>query len=516
MTNYRNILRLHSQGHSQRELERELHCSRHTISAVLVQSAAAGITWPLEDGVTNEDIQEILFPGKYAYASPYAVPDFRYIHEELAKKGVTLTLLWEEYCQRVRTSGGVPYMYTQFCEKYRRWARVTKATMRISHKPGDAMQVDWAGDPLYITDSVTGELEPAYIFVAVLPCSWYTYAEACCGMKQERWLLCHVHAFSYFGGVPRLLIPDNCKTATTANTRYETVLNRSYQELAEHYATAIVPARVKKPDDKAAAEGSVRFVSTWITAALHDRKFFSLAEAQQAVQEKLEELNRRPFKKRPGCRRSAYEQEEQAFMQPLPVHSYEPAVWLHPKVGYDYLVSDGVNKYSVPFDLIGEKVDVQLTSQIIEVFYKQTRVAAHVRLDRPQRDPVVKPEHMPEAHRRYLNYNADEFTAWANTVGPNTAETVQRFFTSGREAEQGFKACASLMKLDSRYDAQRLEDACERVLRLTSAPTIRNISALCKASMERKEEAPQEARKEGSHGITRGAAYYRKGGLRDE
>jgi hypothetical protein len=203
-------------------------------------------------------------------------------------------------------------------------------------------------------------------------------------------------------------------------------------------------------------------------------------------------------------------------MQPLPVHIYEPAAWLHPKVGYDYLVSDGVNKYSVPFDLIGENVDVRLTSQIIEVFYKQTRVAAHVRLDRSQRDPVVKPEHMPEAHRRYLNYNADEFTAWANTVGPNTAETVQRFLTSGREAEQGFKSCASLMKLGSRHGVQRLEDACERVLRLTSTPTIRNISALCKASMERKEEAPQEAHKEGSHGITRGAAYYRKGGLRDE
>ena len=183
------------------------------------------------------------------------------------------------------------------------------------------MQVDWAGDPLYITDPTTGETEPAYIFVAVLPCSWYTYVEACSDMKLENWLLCHVHAFSFFGGVPRLLIPDNCKTATTANTRYETVLNRSYQELAEHYGTAIVPARVKKPDDKAAVEGSVRFVSTWITAALRDRKFFSLAEAQQAVQEKLEELNRRPFKKRPGCRVTAYEQEEQAFMQPLPIHA---------------------------------------------------------------------------------------------------------------------------------------------------------------------------------------------------
>lgn len=439
MTDYREILRLLSLEHSQRSVAREAKCSRDTVAEVLKAAAAAGIAWPLDDDVTNKDIQEILFPGRYAFASPYTVPDYQYIHEELAKKGVTLTLLWEEYSEKVRAAGGVPYMYTQFCEKYRRWARVTKATMRISHKPGDAMQVDWAGDPLYITDSVTGELEAVPIFVAVLPCSWYTYAEACCDMKQERWLLCHVHAFSYFGGVPRLLISDNCKTATTANTRYETVLNRSYQELAEHYGTAIVPARVKKPDDKAAAEGSVRFVSTWITAALRDRKFFSLAEAQKAVQEKLEELNCRPFKKRPGCRFTAYEQEEKAFMRPLPVHTYEPAVWLHPKVGYDYLVSDGVNKYSVPYDLIGEKVDVRLTGQIVEVFYKQTRVAAHIRLNKPQRDPVVKPEHMPEHHRRYLNCTADEFTAWANTVGPNTAETVQFFLTNGKRLNRALR-----------------------------------------------------------------------------
>ena len=513
---YLEILRLRSLRYSKNSISASVHSSHHTVEDVLAAADAKSIAWPIDDDVTNAELELLLFPDKYRYVSLYIEPDYQYIHEELAKKGVTLTLLWEEYCQKIRAAGGVPYMYTQFCEKYRRWARVTKATMRISHKPGDAMQVDWAGDPLYITDPVTGELEAVPIFVAVLPCSWYTYAEACRDMKQERWLLCHVHAFSYFGGVPRLLIPDNCKTATTANTRYETVLNRSYQELAEHYGTAIVPARVRKPDDKAAAEGSVRFVSTWITAALRDRKFFSLVEAQQAVQEKLEELNRRPFKKRPGCRLTAYEQEEKAYMRPLPVHTYEPAVWLHPKVGYDYLVSDGVNKYSVPYDLIGEKVDVRLTGQIVEVFYKQTRVAAHIRQDKPQREPIVKPEHMPEAHRRYLNYNAEDFTAWANTVGPNTAETVQFFLTSGKEAEQGFKACASLTKLGSRYGAKRLEEACERVLRLTSTPTIRNINTLCKASAERKEEAPQEVRKEGSHGITRGAAYYRKGGQRNE
>jgi transposase len=325
MTNYREILRLYSLGSSQRSIAREVQSSRDTVADVIKAAKAAGITWPLDDDVANEDIQEVLFPGKYAYASPYTVPDYQWIHAELAKKGVTLTLLWDEYCRKVRSTGGVPYMYTQFCEKYRRWARVTKATMRITHKPGDAMQVDWAGDPLFITDSVTGELTPAYIFVAVLPCSWYTYAEACDDMKQENWLLCH--AYAYFGGVTRLLIPDNAKTATITNNRYEVVLNRSYQEMAEHYGTAIVPARVRKPDDKAAVEGSVRFVSTWITAALRDRKFFSIAEAKAAVQEKLEELNLRPFKKpRTGCRLSAYEQEEKDFMQPLPTHAYEPSV----------------------------------------------------------------------------------------------------------------------------------------------------------------------------------------------
>ena len=259
MANYREILRLHSLGTSQRSIAQQVQSSRDTVADIIKSAKAAGISWPLGDDVTNEMIQELLFPGKYALACPYTLPDFAEIHRELAKNGVTLTLLWEEYCVKVRATGGIPYMYTQYCEKYRRWARVTKATMRITHKPGDAVQVDWAGDPLYITDSVTGEVEPAYIFVAVLPCSWYTYAEVCSDMKTENWLLCHVHAFNCFGGVPRLLIPDNCRTAVSKNTRYEMVLNKSYQELAEHYNVAVMPARVSKPDDKSAAEGSVRF-----------------------------------------------------------------------------------------------------------------------------------------------------------------------------------------------------------------------------------------------------------------
>jgi transposase len=333
----------------------------------------------------------------------YVEPDYAYIHRELAKRGVTMTLLWEEYCQQCHESGQTPYQYTQFGEKHRRWARVTKVTMRIQHKPGDAMEVDWTGDTIPVFDPVMGEESAAYLFVAVLPCSGYIYAEACDDMKTENWLLCHVHAYNYFDGVTRLLIPDNLKTGVISNTRYDVVLNRSYQELAEHYGTAIVPTRVRKPRDKSHAESSVRFVETWIIATLRNQKFFSVQELNKAAAQKLEELNERPFKQRVGNRKSAYLNEEKAFMLPLPSSRFEPAVWIVAKVGTDYLISDNRNKYSVPSNLIGNRVDIRTTRDIVEVFYHGSRVAAHRRFQTAQHDPMVKPEHMPPEQRLKLS-----------------------------------------------------------------------------------------------------------------
>ena len=234
MTDYRKILMLRSRKCSQREMERNKVASRETSKAVFEAADRLGICWPIDDDITNADLERMFFPDKYKNVCLYVEPDYPYIHRELAKPGVTLTLLWEEYCRKCYESGRTPYMSTQFGDKYRRWARITKSTMRIQHKPGDAIQVDWAGDTVPVYDSVTGEQGAAYLFVAVLPCSCYVYAEACDDMKTENWLNCHVHAFNYFGGAARLLAPDNCKTATTSNTRYETVLNRSYQELAEY------------------------------------------------------------------------------------------------------------------------------------------------------------------------------------------------------------------------------------------------------------------------------------------
>lgn len=516
MIDYREILRLHSKGHSQRTICSGVHCSDHTVRNVLQAAAAQGIEWPLDEDVTNADLEQLFFPDKYKTVSSYVEPDYQYIHRELAKPGVTLTLLWEEYCQKCYAAGKTPYMSTQFGDKYRKWARVTKATMRIQHKPGDAIQVDWAGDTIPIYDSVTGEQSQAYLFVAVLPCSYYAYAEACDDMQTENWLNCHIHAFHYFGGVARLLIPDNCKTATTSNTRYDTVMNRSYQELAEHYGTAVVPTRVRKPKDKSAAEGSVSFAETWIIASLRNEKFFSITEVKAAVAEKLEELNDRKFRNREGTRRSAYLEEEKEHMLPLPAAPFEAAVWSVAKVPNDYLVTDGRNKYSVPYNLIGEKVDVRVTRNTVEVYFHGSLVASHRRLQTQQREPLVKRDHMPEAHQKYLTYNVDDFKVWAMSVGPMTEKVVAYFLESGRVPEQGYKACVSLTKLGERYGKKRLEAACAKILAFGTTPSIRNLSSLLKNGQDKQQEQSEQNSAAASNrfGITRGAAYFRKGGDR--
>lgn len=517
MVDYREIIRLGSDpNYSQRQIEAAVHSSHHTIRDTLKKAKEMGLAWPLDESITNSDLKAMLFPEKHAPIGVYAEPDYLKMHNELARNGVNLRILHEEYCNRCYVEGRIPYQYSQFCEKYRRWARVTKATMRIKHKPGDVMEVDWAGDTLTIYDSITGTEDRAYLFVAALPCSFYIYAELTENMTQENWLLCHVHAYNYFGGVTRLLHPDNLKTGVISNTRYDTVLNRSYYELAEYYDTAIIPCRVEAPKDKSHAEGSVRYAETWILASLRDRKFFSFDEAKKAVTERLEVLNSREISSRKGwTRKSSFEKEEKAYLRPLPAIPYEPSIWVvGNKVGTDYLISDRLNKYSVPFDLIGESVDIKLTHTMVEVYFKGDRVATHRRSPVAQHDPIVKPEHMPEAHRQYLKYNSEDFLEWGKAAGPNTEKTIQYFLQKGKEPEQGYKACASIKKLGEKYSLMRLEKACEKLINIAGRADIRTLSHMLKTGQDKQIVISSPAKEHAATGIVRGADYYRnlKGG----
>jgi transposase len=463
--------------------------------------------------MTNQTLQSLFYP-KSVNQSNRKEPDYQYIHNELAKYNVTLTLLWSEYCESCYAEGLTPYMSTQFCDKYRKWARLTKATMRIKHKPGNAIMVDWAGSTFDIHDQVTGETTEVYLFVAVLPCSWYAYVEPCLDMKLESWIACHVNMYNYFCGVSRLLIPDNLKVGIDKNTRYDTILNRSYSEMADYYDTAVVPARVDHPQDKSAAEGTVKHTSTWIIAALRNRKFFSMHELQAAVSEKLVEFNSKEFQKKEGSRLTAFHNEEKPFLKPLPASPYEPATWSKTTVQRDYLITDGKNKFSVPFDLIGEKIDIRITRNTIEAFYQGARVASHPRSDKIFHDPIIIPSHMPENHRKYLSYNDEEFLSWAADIGAGTLAVVKSFLESGKASEQGYKACASLTKMADRYGHERVENACCRALSYTSQPSIRSIGTILKNKQEAAKREPynQKASTARSHGITRGADYFRRGG----
>lgn len=334
-------------------------------------------------------------------------------------------------------------------------------------------------------------------------------------MKSENWLLCHVHAYEYLDGVPRLLIPDNLRTGVTKNTRLDTIINRSYAELADHYGTAIIPARVHRPRDKSLAESTVYYASTWILAALRNETFFSLADAKAAVAAKLDELNSYPFKKREGNRREAYLLEEKEFMRPLPGNPYEPSIWSEQTVLLDYAVTDGLNKYSVPYDLIGEAVSVRVTRDAVEVFFQGNRVAVHLREHSRKREPITVEFHMPENHRQYLTYTKDDFQAWAAGIGPNTEKVIRFFLESGKAPEQGFKSCVSLKKYADRYKPERIEEACRQILTFSGEPSIRGISALLKSpvtssSSSCSPSSPQSVRR--SRGITRGAGQFRKGG----
>ena len=513
MIDYREIIRLKNLKFSNVAIANSLCCSRNTVSEVLKLAESHSLEWPIPETLTNKDIEQLFYPGRGTNEGR-RLPDYEYIYNELAKPGVTLSLLWAEYCAKCEAEHTIPYQHTQFNEKYHAYAASKKATLRIKRKPGETMEVDWIGDTLKVYDSANCCEIPAYIFVAVLPCSLYGYAEAFPYMKSNHWIEAHVHAYSFFGGVTRILVPDNLKTGVIKNTRTELIINRSYHEMAEHYGTAIIPARPVKPKDKPNAEGTVKVLETWILAALRNRKFFTFQELNKAIHKKLEEFNAKPFQKKKGSRLSAFLEEERDFLMPLPASPYETAVWSTATIQPDYLITVGNCKYSVPYEFIGKKVDIRAAENSIEVFYHGDRIASHVRkMYAPE--PIYLPEHMPENHRKFLEYNTESFLDWGKSMGHSTHLVIKHFLFMHKVEQQGYKSCASLMKLADRYGTDRLENACAKALSYTSNPSLKNISTILKNGQDKvvlTSESARVSNKESlKYGITRGASYYKGG-----
>lgn len=510
MTKYKEILRLHNKGISGRSIASSLECSRNTVANTLMRAKEYGITWPLPQGLSGNELQKLLFPDR-TLPSSRRQPDCEYIHKEMAKSGVTLSLLWNEYCEQCRLSHEVPFMYTQFCKIYRDYANTTKATMHIHRKPGEILEVDWAGNTASIIDNITGEIIDAYVFVASLSCSSYAYVEAFLSMKMESWITAHVNAYKFFGGVTRILVPDNLKTGVDRVSWYTPVINKTYHEMAEHYETAVIPARVRKPKDKPNAEGAVGIISTWIIAALRHQEFFSLRELNEAIRMKLDEFNQKPFQKKPGSRLSVFQEEEKPALMSLPATPYELATWKIATVQFNYHISVDKMHYSVPYEYIKHKVDVRITRNVVEVFFNNHRVSSHPRLHGRVGQYSTIPEHMPDNHKKYNSWNSERFISWAEDIGPNTAVVVKAILSSHRVEQQGFKACMALLKSADKYSVIRVEAACIKALTYTPNPSYKSVQTILKTGADKViNEEPNSTIKTDSttFGFTRGSGYY--------
>ena len=504
------VLRLRYESHlSHERIAAATRVSKGAVTGYLQRARAAGLTWPLPQPMDDAQLEALLFPRAAPLVERRAAPDLAHLHQELKRKGVTLMLLWEEYAV---AHAGQAYGYSQFCLLYHRFAASLKRSMRQVHRAGDKLFIDYAGQSVPIIDAATGEMHRAQIFVAVLGASSYTYAEASLTQQLPDWIGSHVRCFEAMGCVAALLVPDNLKSAIKHACRYEPECTSTYEDLARHYGTAILPARPYKPRDKAAAELSVLLVERWILARLRNRQFFSLEELNAAIRALLVDLNHRPFKKLDGCRRSAFETIDRPAMRPLPETRYEFAEWKKAIVNIDYHVECDERYYSVPHSLVKRTVELRATARIVECFFKGKRVASHRRAVR-RGDYITLPEHMPESHRKHMQWTPGRFLNWAISIGPATRDVVKWQLENRPHPEQGYRACLGLLNLVKHYGASRLEAACARALAIGS-PKRKSIKSILEAKLDQHPDLFPATEKTpcstpAQHSNVRGADYFR-------
>jgi len=505
MRKVREVLRLKFDGgQTNRRIARSCHISRPTVSDYLLRFAEAGLQWPAAAALDDATLEQALFPPvPVAPTAGRAVPDWSHVRRELRRKGVTLTLLWHEY----KAAHPEGYQYSWFCEHYNAWTGKLDVVMRQEHRGGEKLFVDYAGQTVEVVDRGTGEIRAAQIFVAVLGASNYTYAEATWTQQLPDWIGSHVRAFEFLGGVSELLVPDNLRSGVSKAHRYEPDLNPTYADLASHYGVAVLPARVRKPRDKAKAEAGVLLVERWILAVLRHRAFFSLQELNREIARLLERLNSRPFRKLPGTRRELFEQLDRPVLHPLPAQPYEFAEWKKVRVNIDYHVEIEGHYYSVPYQLVRKALEARYSERTVECFHKGQRVASHPRSHLKGRHTTL-PEHMPAAHRSYAEWTPQRLIHWAEKTGPATAGMVQTILERRAHPQQGFRSCLGIMRLGKRFGEERLEAACRRALTL-GAYSYKSIESILRQGLDHKAVAEQQDLDLAlEHENIRGSDYY--------
>ena len=507
MQKLKEILRLRFEaGLSGRQVARCTNLSVGVVSKYLRRFGDTELPWPLPDDIGESELAKALRGPEPQRSLALVEPDFHAIECELRRKGMTRLLLWQEYA---RDNPERHYSYSRFTVRYKQWRRGQQLSMRQSHLAGERMFVDYCGPTLEVVNPDTGEIRTAQVFVAVLGASSYTFAEATWTQTLPDWIGSHVRAFEFFGGTPAIVVPDNLKSAVSKACRYDPDLNPTYQQMAEHYGVAVIPARPYKPRDKAKAESGVQLVERWIMMRLRHRSFYTLAALNAAIRELLADLNNRTFKKRPGTRRSQFEQIDRPALHALPEAAYAYRHVKKARVHVDYHVSYEGHHYSVPYQLARQEVMVHAGERTVAIFHQGKQVAVHPRAYHAG-GHSTDPEHMAAAHRKHGEWSPQRLLNWAEDIGPHTQALVRHQLESRVHPEHGYRACLGLLSLARKYGRDRLEAACQRALHI-GALRYRNVASILANNMDRvslEASSPAQPSLPLDHENVRGSEYF--------
>lgn len=490
---YRDILRCRENHMSQVQIAKACGCSRAAVQDVIKLAKEKGVTWDDVVSLSEKAAYELIRGKPRDSISLFAPIDYEGIVAEMEKdRTMTLSLLWEEYAALAARSGKRAYMYSRFCELYRRYCDSHELAITRHYVPGDLGEFDWAGKSMEVVDDITGEVYTAWLFVACLPYSQMVYVEAMPKMEIEYWCQASADAFVYFGGVPRLLTIDNLKTGVTTHTSQEIVLNRTYRDFAEHFNVAVIPHAVSKPRGKSSVESSVGKIANKIRNMLRNRTFFTFDELNEAIIEKLFDLNNRPFQKKAGSRWEKFEGAEHAALQPLPERPFEIARWgsvvTVPASYHVCCTQDGVY-YSVPYRFAGQRVQARWTDRVFEVFCDGECIASHVRnMTLPKGEHVTNPVHRPKNHADFIDHDSAWFRKEAEVTGPSTLAVIESLLSTGIAEEQGWHWCEKLLAKREHAGADAVEEACSVALSVTPHPSYKTVNALIRNRKQKKVE----------------------------
>lgn len=490
---------------SERQIAKSCALSRSTVSDYITRAKAAQLSWPLPETMDDEQLEQHLFPAKDPLQR-LPQPDWQLIHQELKNKGVTLLLLWQEY-QAVYKPG---MSYSHFCDVYREYKSRLNPVMRQAHKAGEKLFVDYAGMTVSWTDKITGEVNQAQIFVAVLGASNYTYVEATRSQSLPDWIGSHVRAFNFFGGISSIIVPDNLRSGVSQAHRYEPEINPTYQDMANHYNVAIIPARSRKPQDKAKVEVGVQGIERQILAPLRHHTFFSIHEINKAIRELLKAYNQKDFQQMSGSRLSEFLTVDKPALKPLPTQAYEYAEWKKVRAGIDYHIAFDGHYYSVPYQYLKKQLDLRFTATQLICFFKGKIIATHLRVYRKGHTTIY--EHMPTSHQSYAQWTPERIINWAQKIGTHTETFIEELIAARQQPQQAYRACLGVLRLGKRFGEIRLENAALRALTI-HAISYKSIESILRQGLDQL-PLPKSNSKElsstsiANHDNIRGADYY--------